>query len=64
MKKYFLKEEGQNLKFRVYRKAPSSEFQDTLIASCGYPEHATLIIESLNSPKSKKVKALKPARFG
>lgn len=53
MKKYYVKEEGQNLKFRVYRKAPSPEFQPTLIASCGYKEHAELIVSALNQYKAK-----------
>jgi hypothetical protein len=48
MKIYFVKEEGNNLRFRVYMKGPSLESQDSVIANCKYKEHADMIAAALN----------------
>ena len=51
MKNYYVEEEGQNMRFRVYRKAPSSEIQPTFIAGCKYKEHAEMVAKALNQLK-------------
>jgi hypothetical protein len=51
MRKYFVKEEVPY--FRVYRKSPITDFQDTLVALCLYKEHAELVAEALNKNQKK-----------